>query len=88
MLSDDAKLRERIIDVARNERNGLLMIIMGVFLACSGLIFGAVGDSELAYFGGIFVSAIGIFSTLLGFYVAVHYAHQHNDLLKEMEHKV
>jgi hypothetical protein len=86
MLADDAKLRERIIDVARNERNGLLIIPIGVFLAGAGLIFSAIGNSELAYFGGIFVSALGIFSTLFGFYVAAHYAHQYNDLLKELEH--
>jgi len=86
MLSDDAKLRERIIDVARNERNGLLIIPIGVFLVGAGLIFSSIGNSELAYFGGIFVSALGIFSTLFGFYVVAHYAHQYNDLLKELEH--
>jgi amino acid transporter len=88
MLSDDAKLkelRERIVDVAASERNGLLIIILGVFLAGSGLIFSVMGGSGLAHFGGILVSALGIFSTLLGFYVAVHYAHKHNDLLKELE---
>jgi amino acid transporter len=82
MLSDDAKLRERIMDVARN---GLLIIIMGVFLAGSGLIFSVIVGIWLSYFGGILVSALGIFSTLFGFYVAVHYAHQYNDLLKELE---
>jgi hypothetical protein len=88
MLSDDAKLKElrkRIIDVAANERNGLLIIILGVFLAASGLIFTIIGVGELAYFGGISVSALGIFSTLFGFYMAVHYAHQYNVLLKELE---
>jgi amino acid transporter len=87
MLSDDEQLKDlrmRIIDVARNERNGLLIIIMGVFLAGSGLIFGAIVGNELAYFGGIFISALGIFSTLFGFYVVVHYAHQYNDLLKKL----
>jgi hypothetical protein len=89
MLSDYAKLKDlraRIIDVAANERNGLLIIIMGVFLAGSGLIFSVIGGSGLAYFGGILVSALGIFSTLLGFYVVVHYAHQYNALLRELEH--
>ena len=84
MLSDDAKLREKIIDVARNERNGLLIISMGVFLSLSGLIFSVIMGSGLGFFGGIFVSALGIFSTLLGFYVAVHYGHQYNELLKEL----
>ena len=91
MLSDDAKikdLKERIIDVATNERNGLLIIIMGVFLAGSGLIFSAIGNSGLAYFGGILVSALGIFSTLFGFYAVLHYAHQYNDLLRELERKL
>jgi hypothetical protein len=86
MLSDDEKLKERIIDVARNERNGLLIIPMGVFLVGAGLIFSAIGSSGLAYFGGIFVSVLGIFSTLFGFYVTVHYAHQYNNLLKELEY--
>jgi hypothetical protein len=88
MLSEDAKLkdlRERIIDVATNERNGLLIIPLGVFLVGIGLIFSVIGSSGLAYFGGIFVSVLGIFSTLFGFYVVVHYAHQYNDLLKELE---
>ena len=86
MLSDAAKLKERIIVVARNERNGLLIIPMGVFLAGAGLIFSAIGHSGLAYFGGISISVLGIFSTLFGFYVTVHYAHQYNRLLRELEH--
>jgi len=86
MSSDDAKLRARIIAVARNERNGLLIIPVGVFLAGAGLIFSAIGNSGLSYFGGISISALGIFSTLFGFYVSVHYAHKYNDLLKELEH--
>jgi hypothetical protein len=88
MLSDEAKLKERIAEVARNERNGLLIIPMGVFLVSAGLIFSVIGSSELAYFGGILVSALGIFSTLFGFYIAVHYAYQYNDLLKELEGKL
>jgi hypothetical protein len=88
MLSDEAKLKERIVEVARNERNGLLIISMGVFLVSTGLIFSVIGSSGLAYFGGIFVSVLGIFSTLFGFYVAVHYAYQYNDLLKELERKL
>ena len=91
MLSDDAKLkdlRERIIDVARNERNGLLIIPLGIFLVSAGLIFSVIGSSGLAYFGGISVSVLGIFSTLFGFYVTVHYAHQYNDLLKELERTI
>jgi len=84
MLHEDSKLSEKIIEVARNERNGLLIIIMGVFLALAGLIFTAVGGSNLAFLGGTFVSALGIFSTLLGFYVAAHYAHQYNELLKDL----
>jgi hypothetical protein len=86
MLSDAAKLKERIIVVARNERNGLLIIPMGVFLAGAGLIFSAIGRSGLAYFGGISISVLGIFSILFGFYTTVHYAHQYNRLLRELEH--
>lgn len=86
MLSDDAKLRKKIIDVARNERNGLLIILVGVFLVGAGLIFCAIGKSGLSYFGGVSISALGIFSTLFGFYVSVHYARKYNDLLKEIKH--
>ena len=89
MLSDAAKLKdlkERIIDVARNERNGLLIIPLGVFLVGTGLIFSAMGNSGLAYFGGISVLLLGIFSTLLGFCLTAHYAHKYNDLLRELEH--
>jgi hypothetical protein len=88
MLSDDAELKElkeKIVDVARSERNGLLIIPLGVFLFCAGLILGVIGGSGLAIFGGIFVNALGFFSTLFGFYVAVHYAHQYTDLLREAE---
>ena len=91
MLSDDAKLKElrkRIIDVAANERNGLLIIILGVFLVGSGLIFTIIGVGGLAFFGGISVSALGVFSTLFGFCVVVHYAHQYNVLLKELERRL
>jgi amino acid transporter len=89
MLSEDAKLRdtrERIRDVAINERNGLLIISMGVFLFCIGLVFSAIVNNSLVFIGGIFISVLGIFSTFFGFYVAVHYAHQYNNLLKELGH--
>jgi hypothetical protein len=89
MLPNDAKLkdlRERVIDAAANERNGLLIIPAGVLLVGLGLIFSVIGSSGIAYFGGLLISALGFFSTLLGFYVTAHYAHQYNDLLKELEH--
>jgi hypothetical protein len=85
MLSENSKLRERIIDVARNEKNGLLIIPMSIFLVLAGSIFIAIGNNILAYIGGILVSALGIFSTMFGFYVSVHYARQFNNLLKELE---
>jgi hypothetical protein len=91
MLPEEARLRdlrERIIVVARNERNGLLIIPMGVFLVGAGLIFSVIGNSGLAYIGGILVSVLGIFSTVFGFYVSVHYAHQYNNLLKELERTI
>jgi hypothetical protein len=91
MLSNSTKLkdlRERLIDIEKNERNGLLIIPLGVFLVGAGLIFCAILSSELALVGGIFLSALGIFSTFFGFCVAVHYVHQYNDLLKELEHTV
>ena len=88
MSFDDAKLRERIMEVAKNEINGLLIIPMGVFLVGAGLIFSVIGNSGLFYFGGISISALGIFSTLFGFYVSAHYAHKYNDLLNELEHRL
>jgi len=81
-------LKERIINVARNERSGLLIIPLGVFLVGTGLIFSVIGSNSLAYISGILVSALGIFSTLFGFYVSVHYAHQYNTLLDELESKI
>jgi hypothetical protein len=89
MLSEDTKLRdlrERIRDVTINEKNGLLIITMGVFLFCLGLVFSALVNNSLVFIGGISSSALGIFSTLFGFYVAAHYAHQYNNLQKELEH--
>ncbi len=89
MLSEESKVRdlqERIRDVTINERNGLLIITMGVFLFCLGIVFIAVVNNNLVFIGGTFSSALGIFSTLFGFYVVVHYAHQYNNLQKELEH--
>ena len=89
MLSEDTKLtelKERIRDVTINERNGLLIIAMGVFLFCLGSVFSAIVNNSLAFIGGIFSSALGIFSAFFGFYVAAHYAHQYNSLQKELEH--
>jgi hypothetical protein len=73
-LSEDAKLRslkERIIDVARNERNGLLMFQMGVFLVFAGAIISVLGNNSLAYIGGIFFMVLGTLSTMFGFYVTL-----------------
>jgi len=81
-------LKERIINVARNERSGLLIIPLGVFLAGTGLIFSVIGSDSPAYIGGILVSGLGVISTLFGFYVSVHYAHQYNNLLDELENCV
>jgi len=87
-MSEDAKLRnlrQKIMDVARNERNGLLMIPMGVFLVSAGLVISVVGNNSVAYIGGIFFVLSGILSTMFGFFVSVHYAHQYNNLLKELD---
>ena len=78
-------LKERINDVAKNEKNGLLIIPMGVFLFFAGLIFGTMANSSLEFVAADLVISLGIFSTVFGFYVAIHYAHQHNYLLRELE---
>ena len=78
-------LRERIIDVARNERNGLLIFQMGVFLVSAGVIIRVLGSNIVAYASGIFFIILGTLSTVFGFYVSVHYAHQYNNLLKELD---
>ena len=85
-LSEDAKSGEseqKVMDAARSERNGLLIILMGVFLVNAGLIVNVVGNGTAAYVGGFFFIVLGFFSTVFGFYVSVHYGHQYNDLLKE-----
>ena len=87
-LSKDVKLRrlrERIIDVARNERNGLLIFQMGVVLVGAGLIISVLGNNSVAYIAGIFAMVLGTLSTMFGFYVSVHYAHQYNNLLRELD---
>jgi fatty acid desaturase len=89
MLSEDAKLRdlsERIRDVTINERNGLLIITMGVFLFCLGLVLSALVSNSFVFFGALFSSVLGIFSALFGFFVVVHFARQYNSLQKELEH--
>ena len=88
MLSEDIKLKdlsERILDAARNERNGLLIIPLGVFLVSAGLIISVASYNTIAYFGGVFSVALGAVSTLFGFYVTAHYAHQYNSLLEELD---
>ncbi len=87
-LSEDVKLknlRERIIDVARNERNGLLIFQMGVVLVVSGVLINVLGNNSVAYVAGIFAIVLGTLSTVFGFYVSVHYAHQYNNLLEELD---
>jgi uncharacterized membrane protein HdeD (DUF308 family) len=87
-LSEDVtirRLREKIMDVARNERNGLLMFQMGVFLVFAGVIISVLGNRSFTYAGGILFIALGTFSTAFGFYVTVHYAHQYNNLLRELD---
>jgi F0F1-type ATP synthase assembly protein I len=88
MLSEDTKLenlRQRIIDVARNERNGLLIFQMGVVLASAGVIISVLGNNIVSSISGIFFVILGTLSTVFGFYVSVHYAHQYNNLLKELD---
>ncbi|HLB99773.1 MAG TPA: hypothetical protein VJL33_00440 [Candidatus Bathyarchaeia archaeon] len=87
-MSEDVKLkslRERIIDVARNERNGLLIFQMGVVLVSAGVIISVLGNNNVVHIGGIFFIVLGTLSTIFGFYVSVHYAHQYNNLLKELD---
>jgi hypothetical protein len=86
MSSNNSKFTKMIIEVTGNEIRGLLILIVGVFLAGVCLIFSAMGKSGFPFFGGIFISALGIFSAIIGFYVSVHYAHKYSDLLKELEH--
>ena len=75
IVSEETKLshiQERLKNVAMNERNRLLILIMGVFLVGAGLIFSVVLNNSVAYVGGIFVMALGFFSTMFGFCVSVH----------------
>ncbi len=78
-----ADYEQRISDVARSERNGFLIILIGVFLVNAGLVFDAIGRTSLALVGSLFFIALGAFSTLFGFYISVHYGRKYNDLLKE-----
>ena len=75
----------RIMDVARNERNGLLIFQMGVVLVCAGVVISVLGNNSIAFIGSIFFVALGSLSTVFGFYVSVHYAHQYNNLLRELD---
>ena len=91
MLSKDSaskELRMRIMEAARNERSGLLIIPLGVFIVFAGLIFNVILSGALAVFAGVFVVALGVFSTFFGFFLTIHYAHRYNDLLKELERQL
>ena len=78
-----SQIQEKLSDTAMNERNGLRIIVMGVFLTCAGLIFSAIFNNIVAYVGGAFLTMLGVFSTLFGFYVSVHYSRLYNDLLRD-----
>jgi uncharacterized membrane protein YesL len=87
-LSEDAQsrnLKELIRDVARNERNGLLIFQMGIVLAFGGVIINVLSNNVAATVSGIFFVIFGTISTAIGFYVTVHYAHKYNNLLKESD---
>ncbi len=73
------------MDVVRNERNGLLIFQMGVVLVCAGVVISVLGNNAVAYVGGVFFVVLGTVSTVFGFCVSVHYAHQYNNLLKESD---
>jgi len=88
MLSEEAKLgnlTEKILDVANNERNGLLIISMSAFLVSAGLIISFTVGNIAAFIGGSLVTVFGVFSIMFGFYVTIHYAHQYNNLLEEVD---
>jgi hypothetical protein len=87
-MSEDAQsrnLKEVIKDVARNERNGLLIFQMGVVLFFGGVIINVLSNNTVATVSGILFVLVGTLSTAIGFYVTVHYAHQYNNLLKELD---
>ena len=73
------------MEVGRKERNGLLIFQMGVVLVCAGVVISVLGNGSVAYVGGIFFIVLGTVSTVFGFYLSVHYAHQYNNLLKELD---
>ena len=88
ILSEDAQsrnLKELIKDVARNERNGLLMFQMGIVLFFGGVIINVLSNNIVATVSGILFVLVGTLTTAIGFYVTVHYAHQYNNLLKELD---
>ena len=88
ILSEDAQsrnLKELIKEVARNERNGLLMFQMGIVLFFGGVIINVLSNNIVATVSGILFVLVGTLSTAIGFYVTVHCAHQYNHLLKELD---
>lgn len=89
MLSDEAKLeelKENITGVESSERNGLLMAPTVVFLLCVVFDFQWYRKQRYCPFWRHICFSTGDFiSSLLGFYVAIYYAFQYNDLLNEPE---
>ncbi len=86
-LSNDVKLnslRERINDVARNEKIGLRILSTGVILVNVGLIMSVMKNNIVAYVAGIFGVVLGIISIGFGFYVTVNFARKYNVLLEEV----
>ncbi len=79
------KLSENISEAAKNEKSGLLVIPLGVFLINAGLIISLVGSHSAVFYGGVFATILGILSTLLGFFLTAHYSHQYNRLLEELD---
>jgi F0F1-type ATP synthase assembly protein I len=76
-------LRDRIVDAARNERYGLLIVTASVVLISAGLIISAVGDNSVSSVAGILAAALGTISLTFGFYHVVSCSRRYNKLLEE-----
>src|SRR5512139_545891 len=77
-------LRDRIVDAAKNERYGLLIISASVVLLNTGLVINVIGNNIVSSIAGILAAALGTASLMFGFYHVMSCSRLYNKLLEEL----
>ncbi len=76
-------LTYRIVEAAKNERYGLLIISASAVLLNAGFIISVVGNNIVSGIAGILAASFGTISLIFGFYHVVSCSRRYNKLLEE-----